>query len=375
MSNRIDGLEITQVAVPPLVEDPDGQGGSHGDMPPSDDFDACYALREAIELERWGDLDRCPTRMESLVYWQGTGYEDRRLFLARLDGEPAGTCSVELPLRENTNTAGIRVNVAARFRRRGLGSALLEHAEQLAVGEGRASLDGYVEIPAELLDGATSLLPAKSGAGALPLSEPAIAFAAAAGYQLEQVERSSRVDLDGIEPMLAEQEATILPDSAAYQLVWWQGVCPDALLDDFAALKRRMSTDVPTAGLGWEEEDWDAERVRREERLLALSGYRSVLTAAMDPGSGRLVAYTELNWRPGAGTAFQQDTLVVADHRGRNLGMRVKIANLRRARQEWPAAEHVLTWNAVENRHMLAINISLGFRPAGYQGEWQKRLK
>lgn len=371
----MDGLEITHVAVPPLAGDLNDQGGTRADVPPSDDFDACQALREAIELERWGDLDRCPTHMESLVHWQGTAYEDRRLFLARLDGEPAGTCSVELPLRENTTTAGIRVNVAPRFRRRGLGRALMEFAEREATAEGRTSLDGYVEIPAQLLDGATSLLPARSGAGALPLSEPAIAFAAAAGYQLEQVERSSRVRLDGIEPMLAQQEAAIRPGSAAYQLVWWQGDCPDQLLEDFAALKRRMSTDVPTAGLGWEEEDWDAERVRREERFLALSGYQSLLTAAVDPGSGRLVAYTELNWRPGSGTAFQQDTLVVADHRGRNLGMRVKIANLRRARQDWPAAEHVLTWNAVENRHMLAINISLGFRPAGYQGEWQKRLK
>jgi hypothetical protein len=39
-----------------------------------------------------------------------------------------------------------------------------------------------------------------------------------------------------------------------------------------------------------------------------------------------------------------------------------------------PAARSLLTWNAVENRHMLAINTLLGFKPAGYEGEWQKRL-
>lgn len=372
---RTDSLDITAVVVPPLQIEPGEHGGTPADVPPSDDFDACQALREAVELERWGDLDRCPTRAESLVHWQGTPYEDRRLFLARLDGEPAGMCSVELPLRENTATAGIQVIVARAFRMRGLGRALLEFAEHVAMWERRTSLDGYVEIPAALLDGGTDLVPAKSGAGALPLSEPAIAFAAASGYQLEQVEQSSRVDLEWIERRLAEQEGTILPQTAGYELVWWRGSCPEELLDGFAALKRRMSTDVPIAGLDWEEEDWDAERVRRGEQQLALSGYESLLTAAKDPATGQLVAYTELNWRPGAKTAFQQDTLVVSDHRGRNLGMRVKIANLRRARQEWPDARHVLTWNAVENRHMLAINISLGFRPAGYQGEWQKRLK
>jgi hypothetical protein len=70
----------------------------------------------------------------------------------------------------------------------------------------------------------------------------------------------------------------------------------------------------------------------------------------------------------------QQDTLVTSEHRGRRLGMLTKVANLRRAQSRWPSARSVLTWNANENQHMLAINIALGFKPAGYEGEWQKRL-
>jgi hypothetical protein len=54
--------------------------------------------------------------------------------------------------------------------------------------------------------------------------------------------------------------------------------------------------------------------------------------------------------------------------------MLVKLANLRLAQQRWPAARSVITRNHSENQHMLAINISLGFKPAGYEGEWQKRL-
>jgi hypothetical protein len=45
-----------------------------------------------------------------------------------------------------------------------------------------------------------------------------------------------------------------------------------------------------------------------------------------------------------------------------------------RAQERWPAARSVLTWNASENRHMLALNTSLGFKPSGFEGEWQKRL-
>jgi hypothetical protein len=52
--------------------------------------------------------------------------------------------------------------------------------------------------------------------------------------------------------------------------------------------------------------------------------------------------------------------------------MLVKIHNLRRLLAEYPAVERVITFNAAENDHMLAINIALGFRPAGWDGEWQR---
>ena len=54
--------------------------------------------------------------------------------------------------------------------------------------------------------------------------------------------------------------------------------------------------------------------------------------------------------------------------------MLVKIRNLRRLLAEYPAVERVITFNAAENDHMLAINVALGFRPAGYDGEWQRTV-
>ena len=64
---------------------------------------------------------------------------------------------------------------------------------------------------------------------------------------------------------------------------------------------------------------------------------------------------------------------MAAKHRGNRLGMLVKILNLRRLAAEHPSVERILTFNAAENSHMLAINVALGFRPAGYDGEWQRR--
>ena len=89
--------------------------------------------------------------------------------------------------------------------------------------------------------------------------------------------------------------------------------------------------------------------------------------------SGELAAYSVLELAPGKPwLADQDDTLVAASHRGHRLGMLVKIRNLRRLLAEYPAVERVITFNAAENDHMLAINIALGFRPAGWDGEWQR---
>jgi GNAT superfamily N-acetyltransferase len=356
------------------VEVPPASGTASGAGQAGAEFRDCHALRVAHELAVWGNLDRCHTLPEALEYWRGAEYEERHLYLARLGSETVGMCSVTLPLRENTHTAGIDVLIAPTRRRQGLGRALLDHAEAVARNRGRTSLDAYHEVPLKGTEGA-ALLPAKSGAGGLPLDEPAVAFAVAAGYELEQVERSSRLELPVPPDVLDRLETDASARAADYAITGWDDACPQDLVHAYARLKETMSTDVPIAGLDWEREDWDAGRVHDEEQALIRGGVQSAVTAAVLRNTGELVGYTVLNWRPGVPDSIvQQDTLVASEHRGRRLGMLIKVANLRRAQARWPAARSVLTWNANENQHMLAINIALGFKPAGYEGEWQKRL-
>lgn len=245
-------LMITAVAIPSTPDaGTDGGGSGTGGML---DFYECHSLREKHELEKWGDLDRCPTAMESLEYWRGSDYEECRLYIARLGEETVGTCSVTLPLRENTSTAGIMVDVSAGFRRQGWGRLLLQHAEAVAKNRGRTSLDAYCELPAAAVDLAARLLPAKSGAGGLPADDPTVAFAASAGYELEQVERASRLPL----PVPADRFDALETESSSransYVLVGWADTCPDELVGEYAVLKNRMSTDVPIAGMDWEPE-------------------------------------------------------------------------------------------------------------------------
>ncbi|MBX7445142.1 MULTISPECIES: GNAT family N-acetyltransferase [unclassified Arthrobacter] len=339
------------------------------------DFRDCLAMRQAHELDTWGNLERGYTLAEEVEHWRGTDYEARHLFVGRIRGEAAGMCSVTLPLRENLATAGIGVLVAPPFRRRGVGRELLRHAEAVARRNNRTSLDGYFELPAASMDGGRALLPAKSGAGSLPSDEPSTAFAVAAGYELEQVETSSRLALPVSPDRLAELASAAALHARDYALVGWADACPADLVDNYARLNARMSLDAPTAGMDWEGEAWDVDRVRRGEDMLARSGVQTLVAAARHRATGELVAYTVLHWRPEVpGAVLQQDTLVTGPHRGHRLGLLVKLWNLRTAQARWPLARSILTWNASENQHMLAINTALGFKPAGYEGEWQKRL-
>jgi len=51
----------------------------------------------------------------------------------------------------------------------------------------------------------------------------------------------------------------------------------------------------------------------------------------------------------------------------------LKIANLRRLSAFSPASGLAYTFNAEENRHMLDVNESIGFRAVGYEGAWRKQ--
>ena len=70
---------------------------------------------------------------------------------------------------------------------------------------------------------------------------------------------------------------------------------------------------------------------------------------------------------------MQEDTLVLAEYRGHRLGMLLKATNIQLLMEQAPATTAIVTFNAEENRPMLAVNEAVGFRPIGYEGVWQKQ--
>lgn len=310
-------------------------------------------------------------------------YERSTLLVATADGARheadavVGAALVNVPTQDNPHLAVAESWVRPDARGRGVGAALLEAVEAAARAEGRRTLI-VMSTHRAPTDG-TPTTASRSGTGGVPAGDAATRLAAARGYGLEQVERFSTFAF----PLDDERRAAVRrahddaarAAGAAYRLVAWTGPTPDEHLDQMAVLRTRMSTDVPTADLQIDEEPWDAERVRAHDREVVEQGRVAAVVAAQHVPSGALVAFTVVEWPPTLPeVAYQQDTLVVAGHRGHRLGMLVKTAQLLRLEELWPDLRRLHTWNAQENDHMLAINVALGFVPTGVLGMWQREL-
>ena len=118
---------------------------------------------------------------------------------------------------------------------------------------------------------------------------------------------------------------------------------------------------------------WDGDRVRRTEQLRQEDGDRSLMAVVQDLRTGELVGMTELilaQHRPVL--ALQDETLVVREHRGHRLGMRLKLANLEQLTAVAPEVTTVYSWTHSGNDRMNWVNAQLGFQEAGQSAIWEQ---
>ncbi len=210
------------------------------------DFISAVEVRNLVDADGYGTDELTVTAAEDLPAFHNE-FEPAELYLARVDGRPVAMASYEYQLDESVAWLGVKVLPA--FRRQGIGSALAEHIEEVARGNGRHTLAVYTASK----DAAGERLPAPTGFGSVPAGNPEVRFLLGRGYEFEQVERVSRLAL----PIAAE----VPPTADGYTLHEWVGSTPDRLLDGFALLKTRMSTDAPSAGMQQPEDVWTPERV------------------------------------------------------------------------------------------------------------------
>lgn len=289
--------------------------------------------------------------------------------------EVHGVALLTLPTADNQHLVDdLFVMVAAGSRRRGVATALLEQVRRIARESGRDTVLAWSEHRTTAASAALPQLTAPTGTGSLPV-DGNVGFLRAAGFELAQVERMSRLELPTAAGLLARLQAEAQEVAgSAYRVVSWLGEVPEQYLEPVAALYAAMSTDAPQGEIDFREEKWDAGRVRRHDRELLQSG-ELVQTVALSIDDGRAAGHTVM-FVPQASPhrPEQHNTVVLADHRGHRLGLWIKAANLALLEAEFPQVQHIDTWNADENNHMLAINTAIGYRQLGVTGAWQLRL-
>jgi mycothiol synthase len=266
-------------------------------------------------------------------------YARRGGFLAMDGARAVGAAAWLAPRHEDRDVVWGWVGVDSSSRRRGIGRALVDAVAASAREDGRRRW----------------LSDAREGSAA-------DAFVTALGATTGQHSVASVVHLPSLDRAdVARLAAGVTP---GYRLVQWVGPCPEDLVEEFASARGAMN-DSPTGELGLEDWHWTAERVQGWDERRITWDVRAYTTAAVHVASGAVAGFTDLLVVDRPTTALQEDTAVVAAHRGNGLGLAMKAANLIAMGQREPAITDVVTWNAEDNRYMRAVNERLGFRPLG----------
>lgn len=272
------------------------------------------------------------------------------------DGSVVAVGSLGLTLLDNLDMAWVAVGVLPEHRRQGLGSAVLEVLESAAREAGRSRLIAEADSP---YDGG---------------QDAEGEFFGARGYSLGLDNVQRVLDLPVEETLLDKLEAHAAERHAGYTFVNVSTPLPDELVLAVGQIRADVGQEAPMGDIPLEPEHVDVDRVRGEERMLEAQGRQGFATLAFD-ASGALAGYTEVGLsHSDKPWLYQWGTLVRRDHRGRSLGLALKVRNTRWLQELFPDRAAIRTWNADVNAHMIAVNELLGYRPVARLGEWQKTL-
>lgn len=249
--------------------------------------------------------------------------------VARRDGEGAGITSAGVLSGPNAQLAIGSITVHPRYRRQGIGTALLEAL--LPELRGREALENRAVV--------------KGSAGEH--------WALARGFHVTASRVVQRLTVADVEP-----DSWELTAPAGYRVEQWIGEAPEHLLVSVASTRRAIH-DAPDPG---RDPEWTPELVRAEEAEDQAADVEHRVVVAVEEATGRVVAFTNVRLYPNdVEHTVWHDTVVAPLHRGRGLARWVKAHMLRWLLADKPELARIDTGTASANSPMIRVNEALGF--------------
>lgn len=341
--------EVIPLLIGPARRNDAGMTITHLDPADSAAMELWYDL--VVEATRHDVPDLpTPSRREHAARFDHPWPASTEEALLAWDGDRVvGAASYLLTEAENRSTVYLDLVVHPQYRRRGIGTSLLDAVHPAARRHHRSAIE--VQTVRAVPGGV-----ARDEAGYRYLTNRAHRPGSTSIRSRCQLAEHPEVD----EATLAEAWT----HADGYSFVQWRDVVPEELLKDVAALQSRLMLDAPTGDLAVEQQVYDVNRVRNQEATELGRGHHSYSTAARHDATGQIVARTKLAFEADDDAhARQRVTIVEPAHRGHRLGLLVKSANHAYARAHEPALSVIDAWNAEENTRMRSVNALLGFQP------------
>ncbi|WP_406831643.1 GNAT family N-acetyltransferase [Pedococcus sp. KACC 23699] len=266
-------------------------------------------------------------------------------WVALVDGELAGVAMHWFPLLDNTRLTWAEVDVDPRLRRRGAGGALVEQLVDRTREEGRSTVLVESHVP-------------DTGRA----DHPHVRFAERHGFTWANTEIRRLLDLPLDPVRLAGLAMEAARRHEGYRVESYVGLLPESLQQSYCDCSNLLGVDAPTGAVDFEAESLSPTTYVEQWEHLTQQGRTTVHTVAVAP-SGEVVGYNDLVVSADdPDEVMQWGTLVRREHRGRRLGMAVKVRGLQELASVAPTAKRVQTCNAEQNAQMVGVNEELGFR-------------
>lgn len=189
-----------------------------------------------------------------------------------------------------------------------------------------------------------------------------------------QMTQLALADMDKrlIDTWLAQNEHK----KARFATGFYEGSCPDELIERMAATRQVVLNDQPREDLQVEDAQITPRILREIEQSMFASGNHRWTLYLFDRESGQIAGLTEMLWNQNRPEIIGQGfTGVAPEYRNQGLGRWLKADMLQKLSNDHPQGRFVRTGTAGTNAPMLKINTALGFKSYFSISIWQAEVE